>query len=543
MNSMLLLAIALFAALPQQSGATATIQADFRIYGQVVNSETGQPIPQAKMEITLARTEGGDRTVFAGNEGNFQFDHVAPGKYMLTAEHRGFVRQAFMQHDGYATSIVVGQGLDSGNLVFRLVPDSSISGQIADEGNDPVRNAQVILFSQGTNAGKLGIRQQNGTSTDDEGHFRLPHLEPGTYYLAVSAQPWYAQYVQHGPSRNGQDTSPDPSLDLAYPLTFYPDTTDDSGAEAIILKAGDHAEADVHLLAVPAVHMRVTSASASPSRDGPNLNTSVSKRVFGQIALDVPVAFSSFNGREMEIGGFAPGRYALRASTREGEQFSTQTRELNAADGGEIDIEKESGGSLISGTVKFEGIAAPANFGKVLIRNVETEEVQMARISPNGKFEVQHHSFGAGRYEVTVNSDSNFVTRLVSASGGKIAGNYVELNGSENVSITLIASPAISGVDGVALRDGKPVSGVMIVLVPPDPVNSLSSFRRDQTNTDGSFSLDGVVPGKYTVIAVENGWNLEWADPAVLAKYLPGGVKVDAETEGKYNLRVTVQQP
>jgi len=34
------------------------------------------------------------------------------------------------------------------------------------------------------------------------------------------------------------------------------------------------------------------------------------------------------------------------------------------------------------------------------------------------------------------------------------------------------------------------------------------------------------VPGSYTVIAIEDGWSVDWSRPAVLARYTPHGQKL-----------------
>jgi hypothetical protein len=78
-------------------------------------------------------------------------------------------------------------------------------------------------------------------------------------------------------------------------------------------------------------------------------------------------------------------------------------------------------------------------------------------------------------------------------------------------------------VEGFAKRDGKGAPGAMIVLVPKNPEANHDRFRRDQSDLDGSFVLPNVSPGSYTIIAIENGWDLDWAKPAVLARYLQRG--------------------
>ena len=51
-------------------------------------------------------------------------------------------------------------------------------------------------------------------------------------------------------------------------------------------------------------------------------------------------------------------------------------------------------------------------------------------------------------------------------------------------------------------------------------------MRRDQSDSDGSFGLRDAAPGQYTVVAIEDGWDLDWTRPEVIGRYLPGGIAV-----------------
>jgi hypothetical protein len=75
---------------------------------------------------------------------------------------------------------------------------------------------------------------------------------------------------------------------------------------------------------------------------------------------------------------------------------------------------------------------------------------------------------------------------------------------------------------------------VMVVLVPKELAAMDGLLRRDQSDSDGSFSLRDVVPGQYTVVAIEDGWELDWAEPQVISRYLPGGIAVTvSDNSGK----------
>jgi len=63
----------------------------------------------------------------------------------------------------------------------------------------------------------------------------------------------------------------------------------------------------------------------------------------------------------------------------------------------------------------------------------------------------------------------------------------------------------------------------MVVLVPEKPEDHPDLFRRDQSDLDGTFKVSGVVPGNYTLLAIDDGWDLEWSRPEVIARYLQSG--------------------
>ena len=93
---------------------------------------------------------------------------------------------------------------------------------------------------------------------------------------------------------------------------------------------------------------------------------------------------------------------------------------------------------------------------------------------------------------------------------------------------TLVVRVSADGerVEGFARKGEKGVAGVMVLLVPRDPAAFPDLVRRDQSDSDGSFALRDAAPGQYTVVAIEDGWGLDWTRPEVIGRYLPGGVAV-----------------
>src|SRR4029077_18107792 len=182
--------------------------------GKVIDAITGQPLARASVAINPSSSANtpnppdSGRVEITDELGIFTFDGVSPGKYVLSAQHRGYIAQTYQQHENFMTAIVVGSGLESENLIFGLRPGASISGIVADESDDPVRHADVMLFHQIFAGGTRRTLQVRRATTDDEGRYHFSHRNPGTYFVAVSAQPWYAQHgVRHRAKQENQDVN------------------------------------------------------------------------------------------------------------------------------------------------------------------------------------------------------------------------------------------------------------------------------------------------------------------------------------------------
>jgi hypothetical protein len=53
----------------------------------------------------------------------------------------------------------------------------------------------------------------------------------------------------------------------------------------------------------------------------------------------------------------------------------------------------------------------------------------------------------------------------------------------------------------------------VVVLLVPDRLGENSSlFRRDQSDSDGTFTLTGILPGATDWVGIERGWELNWGN-------------------------------
>src|SRR5690349_3175487 len=230
----------------------------FSVAGVVLQSGTSQPLKHVQVSLISVEHRETQLSCITTANGQFAFSGLAAGKYSLQAQLHGFV-QAYRGNEDYSTAIVVGPNVDSGHITFLFDAPAAISGTVMDPEGEPIRDAQVFLFHSGISSGRHRTMMQAQANTDSSGAFHFGQLRPGTYLVAVSARPWYAVnspvQVQSG-QNSGQSAGP-PELDVAYPLTYYPDSLDPAGASPITLQQGGVAELSIALRPVPALHLEI----------------------------------------------------------------------------------------------------------------------------------------------------------------------------------------------------------------------------------------------------------------------------------------------
>jgi 5-hydroxyisourate hydrolase-like protein (transthyretin family) len=510
----------------------------YRIAGTVINAKTGSPLAHSRVTIADAKNRQSMQSVVTGNDGRFEF-HVPAAKYSLDGAKRGFITASYNQHDQFSTAIVTGADLDTENLALRLAPNAVLTGKVLDEFQDPVRRAQITVYRENHFQGVSRIFSFRSAMTDDQGRYEVTPLNEGTYFVSAKASPWYAVHptsTGEGAAGKANPPSPppqvDPSLDVVYPITYYGDATEAEDAAPIPVRGGDRLEADIHLNPVPSLHLIVhvpqdsTQGMSVPVLQRPSFDgvEEVENSNIQNVAPGV-----------VELTGVAAGRYTVRMRDSSG-QLQEPT-EVNLNSGGELDVSSGRSMSKIKATVQIEGAASLPSQLQIGLRNSKGR-VDAAEVDAKG--EANFAEVIPGNYDVVAGSATNrySVVRMASEAG-TISGHALSVPPGASLTVALSLVGGSVTVEGFAKRTGKGASGAMIVLVPKDPEANHDRFRRDQSDLDGSFSLPNVIPGSYTIIAIENGWDLDWSEPAVLAQYLAHGQTLEVGDRSPTPMRLT----
>ena len=511
----------------QSSPITSVAPGSFKVAGTVVNGLTGATLAQARVALADTRTRRQVGTVVTSEDGHFEFASLPAGKYGLIGTKPGFLTQFYEQHEQFNTAIVTGPELKTDALLLRLTPMAIISGHVADEHGEAVRKATVSLYLDDNSGGTTRTIGVGATVTDDVGYYDFSEVQPGKFFIAVNAMPWYAMH----PSISLQEAiggSVSPALDVAYATTYYGGATEAEGASPIVIKGGERAQADITMEAVPALH--IVFHTAANSENGGFRPPTLLKRVFDTLEGVPQGGLNPVDQGIYELTGVPAGRYTLQMSNA-GDGELEQASEVNLTRGlHEIDGHGEPLATLKI-SVKMPGEEPAPKQMFLGLQDAHLRTIAYSPVDAEGK--AAFAALAAGKYSIVCYGPGKryAVTRITSAEAGanapEITGHEVNVTpGSAQELMSWLAAGVVN-VEGVVQKAGKPVAGVMVVLIPKDPLAHNDMFRRDQSDFDGTFVVRGVIPGSYTIVAVEDAWGFEWLKPGVLSRYAEHGQQLE----------------
>lgn len=506
-------------------GAVRSQQATYRVAGIVLNDADGTPLGRTRVSLAVVQDRRQAESMITGADGRFEFRNVPAGKFSLEGAQRKFLVTTYQWHEGFSTAIITGAGLDTEHLELRMIPLGMIAGKVIDEAGEPVRNARVKLYMRNQQFGRDRVITHSYAQTDDEGKYEFPELIPAEYFVSAAARPWYAAHrgwVDENGVRKRDDTVAQ-ELDVAYPTTFYGGATEAQDASPISIEKGARVAADIHLNAVPAMHvtMRVMKNPADGSESWPNLQKLEFDLAEPMNAEMAPGA----NPGEMELSGLVAGSYFVVEPNDSSATPSKGTQVELANEGQLIEPKAPTWSATVHVKVKTgRGEDLPQGLN-LSIQNEKRRP--LAFLALNGKNEVTFENVPPGKLALMVNVPSPpqyTVGRISQQGGAEVEGHDIVVEeGAAALEVNATLMAGVVSIEGVVKKDGRPVSGVMLALVPKEPRTHIERFRRDQSNLDGSFMVGGILPGKYTLIAVEDAWGFAWMKEGVLEKYLAKG--------------------
>jgi protocatechuate 3,4-dioxygenase beta subunit len=150
------------------------------VTGTVIDADTGEPIGDSLVSLTLADAQAGPRffspSTLTDRTGTFVLESVTPGSYRARAEKSGYAQQIL-------DVIVSDRGTQ--DVQFRIARQEGLRVRIVDARDGRTLNGFIAAVD---GANRPALERSTGPAAD--GSFRLP-LGPGSYRLTINS-PGYA---------------------------------------------------------------------------------------------------------------------------------------------------------------------------------------------------------------------------------------------------------------------------------------------------------------------------------------------------------------
>ncbi|HVW08523.1 MAG TPA: carboxypeptidase-like regulatory domain-containing protein [Bryobacteraceae bacterium] len=518
---------------PQNGPPPAT---DCAASGIVVNAITGAPIPRAMVQ------GNGSGGAASDAKGEWSMTNQRCGVWIPNATRPGFFSATpGLTAAGPRKLVDLVSGSPATGVKIELMPEASISGTVLNSDGDPLADARIMLMhSMILNGYRVLTGAQNG-QTDQEGNFRIDHLQPGRY-IACAGSTELAFPVGGGPA-------------LVYPEECYPGPPSQGPSAAMPIDPGKEARISLTLRAQPPLHVRGVVEGASGGRGSVNLmKTAVDRPMPGVPLGGMMMGLPSTNrgGQILPDGTFditnvTPGNYIATARVPgPGRGMPpTATARITVGDsdvnGVQLTIQPPV---PVNGTVRYELAggtpavpAAPANQGQFtegalpvagpgVIVNLSPAEPSLGGVG-QPQWDDDHLAFnwpevspGSWILNANVRSIPGAYIKSATLRGQDVLNQPFPIDGPTGPIEIVVSDDSGIFQANVTDADGHPVPG--FVVLKPAAGRPLTG----RAGHDGVVSIENVPTGDYSVWAFDNMTDVPWNEDDWMARNAGSPIRV-----------------
>jgi hypothetical protein len=505
----------------------------------------GQPLHRVR--ITLNGPVQNPPTAVTDTRGEFELTDVPPGSYTLTATRAGYLTVEYGQRRPreVGRTIEVRPGAAIEKIEMALPRGSVLAGRVTDEAGDPAPGVRVEALEHRYIRGHRVLVPARITTTNDAGEYRVSGLESGSFRLrASSSDVWEGD--------DGKTTH-------VFAVTYFPGVTGTDAPQAINLNVGQEVGGlDFQLVAGSAARVTgvVEDANGQPLPDHvvylSTLMRTTGGRVLGSGQAGPPTRTDARGA--FGFSKLAPGEYLVGAGGDE-ERVSVPVV-LGVGDVQHVVLSPRKAAEFAGNIVTDEGTPPP----------FLPSRLRLMPVPADPRHVLPGWSDGSG---VTVRPDWSFRARdiegphLFRVTGLPLDWMLKTVRIGErdvtDVPLTLARSgQGFTGVEVVLTRKGALLTGDVTAVAgssPEDvtvivfPENSAlwgpgsRYVRASRPDDKGRFSIPGLPPGTYRIIAPAAVQAGEWEDPAFLQAQARRGVRVELSEGIVETVKVAAEGP
>jgi hypothetical protein len=490
--------------------------------GYVVATDTGSPLRRALVRATSQDgRSGGIATTDA--DGRFEIKDLVAGRYNLSASKAGFVMMSYGQRrpeqQGTLLEILDGQLVEK--IAFSLPRGGVITGTILDEFGEPVAGANVSTLRFRYFNGARRLTPSGGASTDDRGMFRVYGLAPGDYYVSAALRSQQAMMLGPGNVSTGPVDG--------YAPTYYPGTPNAGDATRVTVRAMQEA-ANVSFSLIAArlsrISGRAMTSTGAPIVQGMVMLTPIDRFTAGAATFNngMTRADGSF-----QLLGVAPGTYNLQLRPRSNPTPDAEFGNLRITVG-QDDLDNvtvvTSRGAIAYGVITTDESTPPAvrpQQVSLFARPTEPEVIGMggaANVNDDWTFAI------TGLSEpriITANIAENvdWVVKAVLHNGVDVTDTPIDFAPGQTVEgLQVVFSRKRTEISGLITGErSSPDTDATVIVFSQEPSRwgyATRYVRTGRPSQDGRYSLRGLPPHDYFVVAVKEVEAGQWQDPEYL---------------------------
>jgi protocatechuate 3,4-dioxygenase beta subunit len=513
------------------------IPAGGRISGRVVDKGSGKPIPSFQSGITTSRSAGGmvmmappQLRSFTSDDGSFTLESVPPGATVLVASSAGYASSRL--------NLTVEQAKEIKGVELQLDAGVKLTGRVTGSNGSPLGDVEVRVLPSPTGGFATSGAERTAT-TDTNGEYSIEGLEAGDETVSFS-------HAKHSAMRKpvtlkGGETRLDVQLASGGRVTGtvvtesgapVADAEVEAGSGGGYQSARTNANGAFEFESMTPGRYRFT-ASKSGLAEGVVEDVDVSNGAPVQIVLKAGgTIYGRITGLSAKELAVAQVSASGRSSSADGTVNASGDYRIEGVPGGTVQVQAWSGQGM-TGSMKRSGAQtvelAPGGSQQVDIA-FRDDVIVSGRITRNGvplagatvNFFSRGGSRGSGgapadndgQYSVSGLEEGEYNVMVTDAQRMSPYSTTYQVHGSATYDIDYKTGSLRGRVLDVS--SNEPLANATVQF--RSASTSGDTFRMSRaatTDVNGSFIIDSVSPGTYTVTASKDGYGNEVKDLSV----------------------------